>query len=208
MRSSSWPTDARRFLQLLLIAALVIVGRAPFLLHGDRFFDSDEAVEGLMASHVLQGEHPAFLWGQHYKGVPEVYLAAAVFAVTGPSVIALKSVTLACFALFVCLQYVLVERLFSRAIAWMATAFLVLCPPSLVLWSLSANAEVVMTLLAGTVMCLGIDIWRRTGSRAAFMTACAAAGFGLWVHQYIVYYWIALGLAILHSLPQRRKILE
>ena len=207
MRSSSRSDSFRRFLQLLLIAALVIVGRAPFLLHSDRFFDSDEAVEGLMASHVLRGEHPAFLWGQNYKGVPEVYLAAAVFAITGPSVVALKSVTLACFALFVCLQYVLVERLFSRAIAWMATAFLVLCPPSLVLWSLSANAEVVMTLLAGTVMCLGIDIWRRTGSRAAFLTASAAAGFGLWVHQYIIYYWVGLGLAILHSLPQRRKIL-
>lgn len=207
MRSSSRSDNARRILQLLLIAALVIVGRAPFLLHSERFFDSDEAVEGLMASHVLQGEYPAFLWGQNYKGVPEVYLAAAVFAITGPSVVALKSVTLACFALFVCLQYVLVERLFSRAIAWMATAFLILCPPSLVLWSLSANAEVVLTLLAGTVMCLGIDVWRRTESRAAFMTACAAAGFGLWVHQYIIYYWIALGLAILHSLPQRRKIL-
>ena len=182
-----------------------MVGRAPFLLHSDRFFDSDEAVEGLMAMHVLQGEHPVFLWGQNYKGVPEVYLDAAVFAITGPSVIALKSVTLASFALFVCLQYLLVERLFSRGIAWMSTAFLILCPPSLVLWSLSANAEVVMTLLAGTVMCLGIDIWRRTGSRGALMTACAAGGFGLWVHQYIVYYWIALGLAIFHSLPQRRK---
>ena len=208
MRSSSRSADARRFLQLLLIAALVIVGRAPFLLHGDRFFDSDEAVEGLMAIHVLKGEHPAFLWGQHYKGVPEVYLAAAVFAVTGPSVVALKSVTLACFALFVCLQFVLVERLFSRAIAWMATAFLIFCPPALVQWSLSANAEIVMTLLAGTVMCLGVDIWRRTGSRRAFVTACAAAGFGLWVHQYILYYWVALGLAILHWIPQRRKILR
>ena len=104
MRSSSRRANGRRFLQLLLIAALVIVSRAPFLLHGDRFFDSDEAVEGLMARHVLEGEHPAFLWGQRYKGVPEVYLAAAVFAVAGPSVIALKSVTLACFALFVCLQ--------------------------------------------------------------------------------------------------------
>jgi hypothetical protein len=207
MPSSSLSDNFRRFLQLLLIAALVIVGRAPFLLHSDRFFDSDEAVEGLMASHVLRGEHPAFLWGQNYKGVPEVYLAAAVFAITGPNVVALKSVTLACFALFVCLQYVLVERLLSRAIAWMATAFLIVCPPSLVLWSLSANAEVVMTLLAGTVMCLGIDIWRRTGSRAAFLTACAAAGFGLWVHQYIIYYWAGLGLAVLHSLPQRRKIL-
>jgi len=208
MRSSSRSADARRFLQLLLIAALVIVGRAPFLLHGDRFFDSDEAVEGLMATHVLHGEHPAFLWGQHYKGVPEVYLAAAVFAVTGPSVVALKSVTLACFALFVCLQFVLVERLFSRAIAWMATAFLIFSPPALVQWSLSANAEIVMTLLAGTVMCLGVDVWRRTGSRRAFMTACAAAGFGLWVHQYILYYWVALGLALVHWLPQRRKILR
>lgn len=175
MRSSNRSADARRFLQLLLIAALVIVGRAPFLLHADRFSDSGEAVEGLMASHVLRGERPAL--------------------------------TLACFALFVCLQYVLVERLFSRAIAWMATAFLILGPPSLVLWSLSASAEVVMTLLAGTIMCLGIDIWRRTGRRAAFAAACAAAAFGLWMHGYIIYYWIALGLAILHALPQRRKLL-
>src|SRR4029079_16134456 len=122
MPLSNRPADVRRLLQLLLIEALVIVGRAPFLFHGDRFFDSDEAVEGLMASHVLQGEHPAFLWGQNYKGVPEVYLTAAVFAVTGPSIVALQCVTLACFALFVCLQYVLVERVFSRAIAWIATA--------------------------------------------------------------------------------------
>ena len=208
IRPDNRPVKGRRVVQLLLIAALVIVTRAPFLLQADRFFDSDEAVEGLMASHVLQGEHPAFLWGQRYKGVPEVYLAAAVFAVTGPGVIALKGVTLACFVLFVCLQFVLVERLFSRAIAWLATAFLIVCPPAFVLWSLSANAEVVMTLLAGTGMCLGIDIWRRTGSRPAFMAACAAAGFGLWVQQYILYYWIALALAIVHWLPQRGRIVR
>jgi hypothetical protein len=206
MRSSNRSVNRRRFLHLLVIAALVLVGRAPFLLHADRFFDSDEAVEGLMARHVLQGEHPAFLWGQHYKGVPEIYATAAVFAVTGSNVVALKSVTLAWFTVFVCLQFVLVERLFSRAIAWIASGFLIAAPPSLVLWSLSANAEVVMTLLAGTVMCLGLDIWRRTWSRAAFAAACAAAGFGLWVQQYILYYWIAIGLAVLYALPQRRKI--
>jgi hypothetical protein len=208
MRSSNRRANARRFPQLLLIAALVVIARAPFLLHGDRFFDADEAVEGLMASHVLQGEPAAFLWGQRYKGVPEVYLTAAVFAVTGPSVVALKSVTLACFALFVCLQFVLVERLFSRSIAWIATAFLIVGPPSLVFWSLSANAEVVITMLAGTIMCLGIDTWRRTGSRAAFVAAWVAAGFGLWVQQFILYYWIAVALAILHSLPQRTRILR
>ena len=72
----------------------------------------------------------------------EVYLTAAVFAITGSNVVALKSVTLGCFALFVCLQFVLVERLFSRAIAWMATAFLVIGPPSLVYWSPAASAEI------------------------------------------------------------------
>jgi hypothetical protein len=206
MPSSSRP--ASLFRQLLLIAALVILVRAPFLIQGERFFDSDEAVEGLMARHVLAGEFPAFVWGQRYKGVPEVYLAAAVFAVTGSNVVALKSVTLACFALFVCLQFVLVRRLFSGAIAWLSTAFLIAGPPSLVFWSLSASAEIVMTMLAGTVMCLGVDVWRRTGSRPALMAACAAVGFGLWVHQYIVYYVVALGLAIWHGLPRRDRLLS
>jgi hypothetical protein len=208
MRSFSRRASVRRILQLLLIAALVLLSRAPFLLRGERFFDSDEAVEGLMARHVLDGEFPVFLWGQRYKGVPEIYLTAAVFAVTGSSVIALKSVTLACYALFVCLQFVLVTRLFSKGIAWLATAFLIAGPPSLVFWSLSASAEVVMTMLAGTVMCLGVDFWRRTGSRTAFAAAAVSAGFGLWVHQYILYYWIALGMAVWHWLPQRHQILR
>lgn len=196
-----------RVLHILLIAALVVVSRAPFLVRGDRFFDSDEAVEGLMARHVLQGEHPVFLWGQRYKGVPEVYLTAALFAVTGPSVVALKSVTLGCFAVFVALQFLLVERLFSRVVAWMATVFLIVGPPSLVLWSLSASAEIVLTLLAGTLVCLGFDIWRRTGSRPALAVACASLGFGVWVQQFIIYYVVALGLAVLYDMPKRRQLI-
>ena len=109
-------------LQLAAVAALTVAFRLPFLLHADRFFDSDEAVEGLMARHVLQGELPVFLWGQQYKGVPEVYLAAAVFSVAGSSVIALKATTLMCFVAFVCVEFLLVEALFSTWVAWMAVA--------------------------------------------------------------------------------------
>src|SRR5260221_1716550 len=84
----------------VVLAAGTVAARLPFLLRADRFFDSDEAVEGLMARHVLSGEYPMFLWGQRYKGVPEVYLTSAVFrwmAPGAPSVLALKAVTLACF---------------------------------------------------------------------------------------------------------------
>ena len=195
---------ARRLLSLLVLAALTVSVRLPFLLRADRFFDSDEAVEGLMARHVAQGEHPAFLWGQQYKGVPEVYLNAVLFSVTTPSVVALKATTLSCFALFVCLQFLLLEALFSTRIAWMASALLLLGPPSLVLWTLSANAEVVMTFLAGAVMGLALVRFERTSSGAALALACGAAGFGLWVHQYIVYYLVALAICLIWRVPAAR----
>jgi hypothetical protein len=199
---------ARRLLSLLVLAALTVSVRLPFLLRAERFFDSDEAVEGLMARHVAHGEHPAFLWGQQYKGVPEVYLNAAIFSVTGPSVVALKATTLACFVLFVCLQFLLLEALCSTRIAWMASALLILGPPSLVLWTLSANAEVVMTFLAGAVIGLALVRFERTASRAALAVACAAAGFGLWVHQYIVYCLVALAICLPWTVPEARARLR
>src|SRR5262245_54971492 len=87
-------------LNFSLVAVAVVAARLPFLILGSRFFDSDEAVEGLMARHVLGGEFPLFLWGQRYKGVPEVYLAAAAFRVWPAGIVALKAVTLACFAAY------------------------------------------------------------------------------------------------------------
>src|SRR6266511_1489837 len=198
-----------KLLSLLLIAALTVAVRLPFLLHADRFFDSDEAVEGLMARHVLHHhEHPVFLWGQQYKGVPEIYLTSAVFSVTGEGVIALKAVTLSCFVLFVCLQFVLIETLFSRWIAWLSTAFVILGPPSLVLWSLSGNAEVVMTLVAGAAAVLALESWKRSRSVAALSTAAAAIGFGLWVQQYMIYYVVALAIVAVQALPDRRAQLR
>lgn len=187
---------------LASIAVVTVAARLPFLIRGDRFFDSDEAVEGLMALHVLSGEHPLFLWGQRYKGVPEVYLSSLVFRVTEPSVFALKAVTLACFAAFVCLNFILLSRVCSRRVSWMATSLLVVCPPSLVLWSLSGSAEIVMTMVAGTVLCLGVHAWRRSGSSAGLIVA--AVGFGLWVQQYVVYYVVALALAALVEVPEWR----
>ena len=50
---------ARHLLAFATIAVVTIAARLPFLLRANRFFDSDEAVEGLMARHVLLGEFPA-----------------------------------------------------------------------------------------------------------------------------------------------------
>ena len=98
----------------LLFAILAVLFRIPFLLRGDAFFNSDEAVEGLMARHLH--EVPLFFWGQGYKGVPEVYLAAAAFRVWPVGVTTLKAVTLACAVVYACLNFHLVARLFSRRV--------------------------------------------------------------------------------------------
>jgi hypothetical protein len=161
----------------------------------ERFFDSDEAVEGLMALHVLQGEFPAFYWGQHYKGVPDIYPLALVFALFGPSVTALKASTLAWFVAFGCAQFLLLFRLHSPRAAWLSVLFLAAAPPALVQWSLSGNAEFAIIMLAGTVLLLAWFRWRQTGSRRALTIAAFAFGFGLWVQQFILYYAVALAVA-------------
>jgi hypothetical protein len=196
--------SAARPLAFVFVAAATIAARLPFLLRGPRFFDSDEAVEGLMARHVLLGEHPLFLWGQRYKGVPEVYLTAAAFRWWPASVITLKAVTLGCFAVFVCLNFWLMTRFFNRRVAWIATGFLIVGPPSLVFWSLSGSAEIVMSFIAGTCLCLGVEAWRRSGSRAGLVAAAAALGFGLWVQQYVLYYVISLAIAAIDWTPHGR----
>jgi hypothetical protein len=201
MPSDAPPQRTSGWLSLALVAVTIVAARLPFLLAGTRFFDSDEAVEGLMARHVWSGELPLFLWGQHYKGVPEVYATAAVFHAWAPGVVAMKAVTLAAFALCGMLNFVLLTRLFSRRVAWLGTALLIAAPPSLVLWSLSGSADIVMTFLAGTSLLLGIHAWSRTGSRAGLACAAAALGFGLWIQQYILYYVAAVIVSMLVWTP-------
>jgi len=52
--------------------------------------DYDEAVTGLMALDILQGNHYLLFWGQPYMGVLEAYLAAGLFWLLGPSTLVLR----------------------------------------------------------------------------------------------------------------------
>jgi hypothetical protein len=195
----------RTALAVASIVTLTVTARMPFLLRGDRFFAADEAVTGLMARHVLQGEFPLFFWGQAYKGVPEVYAAAAVFSVAGSSVLALQAVTLAFFAVFIGLQFVLISRVFSPPVAWLTSLFAIVAPPSLVYWSLVGVAEISVTLLAGATAVLAAHAWRQTKSVRALAVFAFAIGFGLWVQQYMLYYMVAIAVAAWIDAPREHR---
>ncbi len=81
--------------------------------------NSDEATFGLAALHIAAGEErPVFLYGQHYMGMLESYLAAPLLALLGPSWPVLRLPLLALYALFLWLIHRLTRRIGSP---WFAT---------------------------------------------------------------------------------------
>jgi len=95
-------------------------------------FDSDQAIVGLMAKHLAEGRaFPLFFYGQHYMLAVEAWLAAPVFTLAGPSVLALK-LPLVGINLLIgsTLLWVLIKRmgLLPRE-AFAASIFVVIPPP-------------------------------------------------------------------------------
>lgn len=71
-----------------LLLALAIRIWLTIRTHGT--MDGDEALLGIQAEHILQGERPIYFYGIPYFGSLEAYVAAAIFAIFGPSVAALR----------------------------------------------------------------------------------------------------------------------
>jgi hypothetical protein len=83
--SRGWRTVLAVAILLILIRSLV------FVFWPQSYFDSDQAVYGLMAKHISQGRaFPLFMYGQSYLLAVEAWLAAPVFLIAGVSVAALK----------------------------------------------------------------------------------------------------------------------
>jgi hypothetical protein len=73
------------------VAAIVVARAAVFLVSPEAYFDSDQAIVGLMAKHLSElRAFPVFLYGQTYMLGVEAWLAAPLFAIFGASPTVLK----------------------------------------------------------------------------------------------------------------------
>src|SRR5918998_1550265 len=99
-------------LPVLLVGS--VLARLPELINA-RGVDSDAAVVGLQAMHLLRGEWSWFLWGAGYQASFDAVLVAAAFAVTGPSALTLMAVPLAGHLVLVGLTYDVVRRAIGAA---------------------------------------------------------------------------------------------
>lgn len=74
---------------ICLLIALAV--RSWLAYHTLGFIDGDEALVGIQAQHILQGQFPTYFYNQPYMGSLEAYLTAIIFAVAGSSVWTLRA---------------------------------------------------------------------------------------------------------------------
>src|SRR5690606_40587795 len=73
-------------------ALYVALGALVILLSPIARLDADEAVTGIMAQRILDGDLPVFYAGQNYLGTIEQYLQAVVLAVAPDTAASLRAV--------------------------------------------------------------------------------------------------------------------
>lgn len=91
--------------------------------------NADEAVVGLMARHVLDGELSTFYWGQSYGGSQEALLTAPLFLVLGSTWLAVRLVPIALSAVAALLVWRVGRRTIGEPAAAVAGAVFWIWPP-------------------------------------------------------------------------------
>jgi hypothetical protein len=81
---------ARLLPALAIVTAAILARSLVFLLYQQSFFDSDQAIIGLMAKHLIEGRaFPLFYYGQIYLLGIDAWFAVPFFLALGPTVFAL-----------------------------------------------------------------------------------------------------------------------
>ena len=140
--------------------ALILVGVGGFVLRILPLWapaggtDSDEAVVGLMAKHILDGRPPVFYWGQSYGGTPEIAVDAVFRRFFGSSLVVLRLPSLIYGVLAAFLLWKVASALLPRRQAIVATAAFWLSPMLLIDYASREMLFYTPTLVVGLGMLL------------------------------------------------------
>ena len=119
--------------------------RLPALLNA-RSTNSDAAIVGLQAMHMLRGELSPLLWGSSYQTSADAAVAALFFAVLGPTPLVLMLSALTLHVLSTVLVFVMLRRRFDPWLALLITLPLVVSPSSIHSYALYPPRQLSLTL--------------------------------------------------------------
>ena len=160
--------------------------------------DSDEAIVGLMARNVLDGDFRIYFWAQNYGGTQESIIAAGLFAVAGSSALALKAIPIALSAAAAVCIYLLGRETLDERAARFAGALFWAVPFPAVWLSTKERGFYGMTMLCGLVAMLAAVKLAKEPTKRWAAIGGFAAGFGVWASPQVAYLllpaviWLAL----------------
>lgn len=193
------------FLYLLALSAWVLLTWAT---RTYRNFDGDQAVMGLMGSHVLRGEFSPYFWGQNYLGSAFAVLMAPSLALLGRgSILAMRLPSVGVFLLYESFFALLVARLWGRRVALLALALMAV--PSFYVLRYGVVFDFSRYELIGT-LCFLLVFGAEPRTRARRLLRCALLGLligiGLWLMPiFLLHALLALGVLLLRS-PEWRVL--
>lgn len=142
----------RGFGPLGLALLLAVIFRWPPLLNASGI-NSDAAVPGLQAMHILRGEWAGHLWGAGYQAALDPLVIAAFFALFGVSARTMMLVPLVFLLLQIAMTYDVVKRRVSRWAALVAVSGLVFATMVINMPMTYVMRQVMITTLVAGVWC-------------------------------------------------------
>jgi hypothetical protein len=177
-------------LKFLLPTIILLGGLVRLLFIFTPPMDSDQAVTGLMARHILGGEFPFFFYGQDYCGSIEAYLASIIFLFLGASRFTLD-LTICLESLFLILFiYYLARQIFDETTALLSALFTALGSYYLIFHSVLARAAYIEIPIIGVLLLIVTlkIVFRQEAYKRLFFILGVLCGLGLWTHFLIVFY--------------------
>ena len=142
--------------------------------------DSDEAVWGLMARHLLHGHWSTFFWGQKYGGSQEAIVTAALFGVAGTGTLQLKLVPMVLYAVAALLLWRVGKRTVGEPAARIAAVIFWVWPAYFVWRSTKAYGYYGSALVLGLLVVLLALRLRERQSPVDAVALGLAVGLGWW----------------------------
>ena len=189
-RDVSGNTDRWRMVWLLGLGLGLLLPRA-YLVFKARaaLIDSDEAITGLMARHILHGHLPIWLYGIHYQGSIEAYSTAVLFTLFGATPLMLKVSPFCWFCGFVYVHYLLARELSDPARARLSTLLVAVSPAFLTVWSLGLTGTYMSLLFLGTLaLLLTVKLSKAGASTSRLALLGFVMGLAWWTFPLAVAY--------------------
>lgn len=198
------------FLTFISILALATFIRLWMASHWSSNFDSDEAMFGLVARHIMEGQFSPYTYGQNYLGSLEASLAALLMTLFGPSVMMLRLSGIIPVVVFIALFGLLVNRHWGAAAALIVMTALAIPGWPMLIWIYRSVSVFGSLFTMGTIALLVVlpkspprsfSWWRPWLLGLAF-------GVGLWAHPVMIVYIFIVAVIILLISPEWARLYQ